>query len=61
MTYGLGTRAFVEDGPLDQVALPASRSPIRSWRSLSEGCRIELIDQALRTANDRIDGYPIAL
>jgi hypothetical protein len=28
---------------------------------MSEACRLELIEQALRAANDRIDGYPIAL
>lgn len=62
MTYGLGTRAFNEDSaiaPLSEVQ--PSRSPIRSWRTLSEGCRLELIERALRAANDRIDGFPIAL
>jgi hypothetical protein len=62
MTYGLSTRAFVEDGPVEQVAkLESSRSTARSWRVLDEARRIELIEQALLAANDRIDGYPIAL
>lgn len=62
MTYGLGSRASVEDSPVEAIAsLRQSRSPIRSWRTLSEGCRFELIEQAVRAANDRIDGYPIAL
>ena len=62
MTYGLSTLAFVEDGPVEQVAkLESSRSTARSWRVLDEARRIELIEQALLAANDRIDGYPIAL
>jgi hypothetical protein len=62
MTYGLSTRAFVEDGPVEQVAkLESTRSTARSWRVLDEARRIELIEQALLAANDRIDGYPIAL
>jgi hypothetical protein len=62
MTYGLSSRAFVEDGPVEQVAkLESSRSTARSWRVLNEARRLELIEQALLAANDRIDGYPIAL
>ena len=62
MAYGLSTRAFIEDGPVEQVAKAETmRSTARSWRALSETCRLEVIEQALRPANDRIDGYPIAL
>ena len=62
MAYGLSTRAFIENGPVDQVAkAEAVRSTARSWRALNEACRFEIIEQALRAANDRIDGYPIAL
>jgi hypothetical protein len=62
MAYGLSTRAFIEDGPVEQVAkAQAAHSTARSWRALSEGCRLEIIEQAMRAANDRIDGYPIAL
>ena len=62
MTYGLSTRSFVEDGPAEQVArLDAGRSTARSWRVLSEACRLAVIEQALHPANDRIDGYPMAL
>jgi hypothetical protein len=62
MAYGLSTRAFVEDGPVEQVAkAEAIRSTARSWRALSEANRLEVIEQALRAANDRIDEYPIAL
>ena len=62
MAYGLSTRAFIEQGPVEQVAkLDSSRSTARSWRVLSEACRLEVIEHALRAANDRIDGFPIAL
>ena len=62
MAYGLSTRAFIEDGPVDQVArVDAGRSTARHWRALSEACRLEAIEQAMRAANDRIDGYPLAL
>ena len=62
MTYALNTRAFIEHGPVEQVArLEAGRSTARSWRVLSEACRLAVIEQALRPANDRVDGYPMAL
>jgi hypothetical protein len=41
MTYGLSTRAFIEDGPVEQVAKTNSiRSTARSWRVMSEACRL---------------------
>ena len=62
MAYGLSTRAFVEDGPVEQVAkVEAISSTARSWRALNDAGRLKIIEQALRAANDRIDGYPIAL
>ena len=62
MAYGLSTRAFIEDGPVEQVAkAETTRSTARSWRALSEACRLEIIEHALNAANDRIDGYPLAL
>jgi hypothetical protein len=62
MAYGLSTRAFIENGPVEQVAkADAERSTARSWRVLSEACRLAVIEQALRPANDRVDGYPLAL
>jgi hypothetical protein len=62
MAYGLTTRAFVEDGPVEQIAKAGSlRSTARSWQALSDACRLEVMEQALRAANDRIDGFPIAL
>ena len=62
MTYGLSTRAFVEDGPVAQVAQAETlRSTARAWRALDEAHRIALIDSALTVANDRIDAFPLAL
>ena len=62
MTYGLSTRAFIEDGPTAQVAkLDALRSTARSWRALDEAHRIDLIEVALKPANDQIDSFPLAL
>jgi hypothetical protein len=62
MAYGLSTRAFIEDGPVEQVARAnALHSTARSWQTLNDSCRLAVIEQALRAANDRIDGYPIAL
>ena len=62
MAYGLSTRAFIEGGPGEDVTKPDStRSTVRPWRALSEACRLEIVEQAVRAANDRIDGYPFAL
>jgi len=62
MAYGLSTRAFIENGPVEQVAkLDAMRSTARSWRALNEACRLALVEQAVRAANDRIDEFPVAL
>jgi hypothetical protein len=57
MTYGLSTRAFIEGGPVEQVAKADSlRSTARSWRILSGACRLAVIEQTLGR-----DGFPIAL
>jgi len=62
MAYGLSTRAFIEGGPVEQIAKTESgRSTARSWHALNEACRLEVVEQALRAANDRIDGFPLAL
>jgi hypothetical protein len=34
---------------------------VKSWRALDEARRFALIERALNPANDRIDGYPLAL
>ena len=62
MTYGLGTRVLIENGPqAPAIRAQASHSTERSWRALDEERRIALIEQALRPANDLIDAYPLAL
>lgn len=62
MAYGLSTRAFVEGGPVEQVAKAQSlRSTARSWQALSERCRLAAVEQALRAANNAPDGFPLAL
>lgn len=62
MAYGLSTRAFIKGGPVEQVAkAEPGRSTARSWRALSEACRLAVVEQAVRAANERIDGYPLAL
>jgi hypothetical protein len=62
MAYGLSTRLFIEDGPAAQaIQVQASRSTARSWRSLDPDRRFALIEQALTPANDRIDGFSVAL
>ena len=62
MTYGHSIRAFIEDGPVQQVAkASALRTTARSWRVLNEARRLELVERALTPANDCIDNFPPAL
>ncbi len=62
MTYGLSTRAFIENGAAAQTILAqASRSTARSWRALDEERRLAIVERALKPANDLIDAYPLAL
>ena len=62
MTYGLSTRAFIEDGPAVQaIRARANYSTARSWHALNPERRLALVEQALEPANDRIDAYPLAL
>ena len=62
MTYGHSTRAFIEDGPVEQVErASALRSTARSWRALDEARRLELIELAMKPANDCLDAFPLAL
>lgn len=62
MTYGLSPRAFIEDGPAVQAAEASTlRSTARNWRALDEAHRIELIELALKPANDCLDEFPLAL
>jgi hypothetical protein len=62
MAYGHSIRAFIENGPVEQVAkITAGRSTARAWRALDEARRLELIERALFPANDCIDDFPLAL
>ena len=62
MTYGHSIRAFIEDGPVEQVArITAARSTARAWRALDEARRLEIVERALSPANDCIDSFPLAL
>ncbi|HVM23715.1 MAG TPA: hypothetical protein VM308_10540 [Sphingomicrobium sp.] len=62
MAYGLSSRAFIENGPAEQVAkVQSSRSTARSWRALSAACRLAIVERALGPANENVDGYPAAL
>ena len=61
MAYGFGTRAFIEDGPIEHASeARRARSAPNLWRTLSEACRLALIERALIPANDLTDGYPAA-
>jgi dihydrodipicolinate synthase/N-acetylneuraminate lyase len=61
MAYGLSTRALIEGASVEQSAKADLLGSAARWHALSEASRLELIEQALRAANDRIDGYPLAL
>jgi len=62
MAYGHSTRAFIEHGPVEQVAIAkARRSTARAWRTLDQARRLRLVERALNAANDRLDGFPLAL
>jgi hypothetical protein len=62
MAYGQSTHAFIEDGPVVQVArLNSLRSTARAWRVLDEARRLELVEKALQPANDCHDEFPLAL
>jgi hypothetical protein len=62
MAYGLSTRAFIEDGPAEQLArADALRSTARAWHALDGARRLALVERALKPANDCIDAFPLAL
>ena len=63
MAYGLNRSLFIENGPAIRAAEAHSRSSsdlYRAWAGLDARHRFELVERALKPANDR-DGYPIAL
>jgi hypothetical protein len=56
MAYGNRSRAFINNTPASVAAKAAPiRSADRSWESLSEACRLALVEQTLA------DGFPAAL
>ena len=65
MTYGLSPRLFVENGPAVRAAearaehLPSKA--YRAWGALDARRRLELVENALRMADNDIDGLPVAL
>lgn len=62
MAYGLNTRAFVENGPVEQVEkLQSIRSTARAWHALNSACRLAIVEEALRAASGGIDAFPLAL
>lgn len=61
MAYGLSTRAPIDDPAPQPVVASDCSALARSWQALSEACRLSIIEQALRPADDRIDGFPAAL
>jgi hypothetical protein len=62
MTYGQSIRAFIENGPAEQVAkVESARSTARAWRALGEARRLELVERVLCPANDCHDSFPLAL
>ena len=64
MIYGLDTRAFIENGPAIKAAEARSIRPsirYRLWQNLDRQSRLQLVETALKPANDLIDSYPLAL
>ena len=63
MTYGQWSRASAKDQAIERAAARAlgSWSGYPAWRQLDPELKLELIDQALQAANDRIDQFPLAL
>jgi hypothetical protein len=63
MTYGQCTRAPVLDAAAERALARAQGSwgGYQAWHRLGTDQRLELVDCALRPANDLIDAYPPAL
>lgn len=62
MAYDHSSGANIGTGPADELAgLNSRRTAARSWRVLTEACRLAAVEQALSPANDRIDEFPLAL
>jgi hypothetical protein len=63
MTYGRWFRASVKNQAVEQALAPAPATTggHQAWRLLDAELKLELIDQAMQAANDRIDPFPLAL
>lgn len=63
MAYGLGTRALASSSAVKRALARASGTwgGYQAWRPLDADTRLELVEQALRCANDCIDEFPVAL
>ena len=64
MTYGHRTRASAANAAAVERALARASGTwggFQAWRQLDSDRRFELVEQALKPANDLIDEYPLAL
>ena len=64
MAYGLNPQLFIENGPAVTAAegqRPRSSTLHRGWRDLDRERRFDVVERALKPANDLIDEYPLAL
>ena len=64
MIYGLDTRLFVENGAAVKAAEVRRARPtarFRAWQGLDAQSRFQVVEKALKPANDFIDSYPLAL
>jgi hypothetical protein len=63
VTYGQCTLASANDHAVERALIRASGTwgGYQAWRQLDADQKLELVNMALEAANDRIDGYPIAL
>jgi hypothetical protein len=65
MPYGFDPLLFVENGPAVTAAeahRARSSATYRAWRELNPERRLDIVERALKPANDDTpDGYPIAL
>jgi hypothetical protein len=63
MTYGHSARALADSALVEKAVARASGTwgGYQAWRQLDADHRLQLIEQALKPANDCIDAYPMAL
>jgi hypothetical protein len=63
MTYGHSTRPSAKDPVVERALERASGTwgGYMAWRQLDAEDRLNLIECALDAANDRHDGFPLAL